>query len=173
MTQRIVKIGSPVLRQRTKTVPLSLLKKKSFQKFLGEMKVTMRREKGVGLAANQVGSPWRVLVMECKGNLRYPKAPSFPFQTFINIRVLRYSGKKRKDWEGCLSIPGYRGMVPRSPKVTFRALTPEGKSVTKTVKGFEARVIQHEVDHLDGFFYIDRMGRMDSFTHLDSFSRGD
>lgn len=132
---------------------------------------TMRLAQGVGLAANQVAVSCRAVVLECRANQRYPHAEDFPLQIFINPRILRYSKEKIFDWEGCLSIPGYRGLVPRSKKVTFEALSPEGKRVVQTVEGFHARVIQHEVDHISGKFYIDRMPDLMSWTHLEEWQR--
>ena len=131
----------------------------------------MHKAHGVGLAANQVGVNERVLVMECDSNKRYPKVDSVALQTYLNARIVKYSKKLEKGWEGCLSIPGYRGIVPRSKSVTFEAVTPDGKKIHKTIHGFEARIMQHEVDHLNGFFYVDRMPDLKSWTHLDEFNQ--
>src|SRR5665213_105110 len=170
-TFKIVSIGRPVLRKKTKNITPALRKSKSFQKFLKNMVKWMRQAHGVGLAANQVGVDHRALVMECEGNKRYPRVDSVPLQTYLNARIVRYSKNLQKGWEGCLSIPGFRGIVPRSQSVTFTALTPDGKKVLKAVHGFEARIIQHEVDHLNGFFYVDRMPNLKSWTHLDEFNK--
>ncbi|SRR5579871_1503826 len=167
----IVKIGNPVLRRKISNVPLGKLKGKEFTGFLRQMVLAMRKAQGVGLAANQVGQNRRVFVMECRGNKRYPKVASFPLQGYVNARIVAYSKSTVKGWEGCLSIPGFRGLVPRSRWVTFEALTPGGLKIRKTVRGFEARVVQHEMDHLNGFFYIDRMGDWKSWTHLEEFNR--
>jgi peptide deformylase len=171
MTQKLVKIGRLILRAKTKGISIQEAVSPRVKNFTARMVKTMRLAQGVGLAANQVGDPRRILVMECRGNSRYPNRPSFPLQTYFNARIVRKSKKKVLDWEGCLSIPGYRGRVPRAQSVTFEALTPEGKKVRRTVKGFEARVIQHEVDHLDGFFYIDRMNDFREYCHLDEFEK--
>ncbi len=131
----------------------------------------MHRMNGVGLAANQAGLNHRVVVLECRSNPRYPRANDFPLEVWINPKIVKYSKEKEAGWEGCLSIPGYRGLVPRAQWVTFEALTPKGEKVRRTVKGFHARVIQHEVDHVNGFFYIDRMKNLHSWLHLDEFNR--
>lgn len=131
----------------------------------------MRRAQGVGLAANQAGENLRLFVMECSGNKRYPRVNSFSLQTYLNPRIIRHSITKESGWEGCLSIPGFRGLVPRSKQVTFEAMTPDGKKVRKTVRGFEARVVQHEVDHLNGLFYIDRIKDWNSWMHLEEFNK--
>ena len=167
----IVKIGNPVLRRKISNVSLYQLKNKKFQAFLKQMALTMRKAQGVGLAANQIGQNRRVFVMECHGNKRYPKVASFPLQAYVNARIVKYSKSVVKGWEGCLSIPGFRGIVPRSRWVTFEATTPGGLRIRRTVRGFEARVVQHEVDHLNGFFYIDRMRDWKSWMHLEEFNR--
>jgi len=96
---------------------------------------------------------------------------NFPLEVFINPKIVKYSKEKENDWEGCLSIPGYRGLVPRSKEIMFEALTIEGKRVRETVSGFHARVLQHEVDHINGFFYLDRMKDLKNWLHLDEFNR--
>lgn len=166
----IVKIGNPVLRKRISNVPLGKLKGKKFTAFLREMTRIMRGARGVGLAANQIGQNRRIFVIECRGNKRYPKVASFPLQAYVNARIVKYSKSLEKGWEGCLSIPGFRGMVPRSRWVTFEATTPGGLRIRRTVRDFEARVVQHEVDHLNGFFYIDRMRDWKSWMHLEEFN---
>lgn len=171
MEYNIVKMGNSVLRKKTYSVTEKHLVSKKFQLFLKQMVPQMRKAGGVGLAANQLGFNINSFVMECRGNKRYPKVKSFPLQTYINARIIKYSRLKEKGWEGCLSIPGFRGMVPRSKWVTFEAQTPDGQKVRKTVHGFEARVIQHEVDHLNGFFYINRMKDLKTWIHLEEFNK--
>ena len=170
MKLKIVSIGHPLLRREIKDVKTAKRKTKSFKTFLKAMVVKMHQAHGVGLAANQVGVNERVLVMECDSNKRYPKVNSVALQTYLNARIIKYSKQLEKGWEGCLSIPGYRGIVPRSKSVTFEAMTPDGKKIRKTIHGFEARIMQHEVDHLNGFFYVDRMPDLKSWTHLDEFN---
>jgi peptide deformylase len=171
MKLNIVKIGNPVLRKKIRPLPQKRFREKSFRALLKNMVLTMRAAQGVGLAANQVGQKSRALVMECHGNRRYPRVTSFPLQTYLNARIIRYSKAAERGWEGCLSIPGYRGMVPRAKEVIFEAMTPGGQKVRRTVKGFEARVIQHEVDHLNGHFYIDRMKNNKTWIHLEEFNK--
>lgn len=171
MDQAIVMIGKRVLRAKSRDLTHREAVSPRVKHFSARMVKTMRLAQGVGLAANQVGDPRRILVMECRGNARYPNRPSFPLQTYFNARIVRSSKKKIQDWEGCLSIPGYRGRAPRAQSVTFEALTPEGKKVRRTVRGFEARVLQHEVDHLDGKFYVDRMKRSGDLYHLEEFEK--
>ena len=135
------------------------------------MAETMRATRGVGLSANQVGLNLRLLVMENQNNMRYPRRSSFPFQAYLNARIVRYSKQTEGGWEGCLSIPGYRGWVRRSKKVILEALDPNGKRIRRVFRSFEARVIQHEVDHLDGLFYTDRMDDLKKWMHLKEYNR--
>ena len=167
----IVKIGNPLLRRKGDTISASTFKEKAFKKLLKEMVSTMYQMDGVGLAANQVGLRIQLVVLECQANPRYPEANNFPLEIWMNPKIVKYSKQKEEGWEGCLSIPGYRGRVPRATTVTFEALDPEGKKIQKTVHGFHARVIQHEVDHINGFFYMDRMTDFKSWMHLDEFNR--
>jgi peptide deformylase len=167
----IVKIGNAVLKRKCQEISEQKLKDKSFREFLDNMVETMHHEQGVGLAANQVGQGIQAVVLECKANLRYPEAPNFPLEIFINPRIVDASNEMEEDWEGCLSIPGYRGVVPRAAEVTFEAWTRDGKKIKQTVSGFHARVIQHEVDHINGFFYMDRMPDLTTWMHLDEFNK--
>jgi len=132
---------------------------------------TMRRFRGIGLAANQMGARKRVFVMGCHENSRYPNQNGFQLQVYINPRIVKRSKKISSDWEGCLSIPGYRGKVSRAETVVLEAMDADGQRIIKPAKGFEARVIQHELDHLDGFLYLDRMMGLRSLTHVDEFNR--
>jgi peptide deformylase len=169
MKWNIVKIGNPLLRRKTRPVPRSRVP--ALRNFLGHMASLMRRASGVGLAANQAGRGLQAMVMECRGNKRYPRAGAFPLQAYLNPRILRYSKVKTADWEGCLSVPGFRGIVKRSNEVVLEAMTPEGRKIRRVFRGFEARVVQHEVDHLNGLFYLDRMEDLRSWTHIEEFNK--
>jgi peptide deformylase len=171
MKSKIVSIGHPLLRQKTKPLSSGELHKTSLKAFLWKMVRTMRRAHGVGLAANQIASAKRAFVMECRGNKRYPRVASVPLQAYLNARIVKYSKATEMGWEGCLSIPGFRGMVPRAKSVTFTAVTADGRKVRRTVKGFEARIVQHEVDHLNGFFYVDRMKDLKTWTSVEAFNK--
>jgi peptide deformylase len=166
----IVKIGTPLLRQKCGAVSPNRLRSPQLRKLLRNMEATMHDANGVGLAANQVNVNLNALVMESKNSRRYPKASAFAIQFYLNAKIVSASKKMEKGWEGCLSIPGYRGLVPRHHSLTFTALTPDGTRIRKTVRGFEARVIQHEIDHLNGFVYVDRMPDLREWFHLDSFN---
>lgn len=164
-------IGHLLLRQVLKQVSEKEIVSLKYRRLVKQMIATMRHENGVGLAANQVGFDRQVIVLECKENPRYPDQEEVPLQVYFNPKMIETSIKKESDWEGCLSIPGYRGMVPRAVEVTFEALDRQGKKIRKTFKDFAARIIQHEVDHIQGFFYIDRMLDMNSLCSVDEFNR--
>lgn len=169
MALEIVKIGHPILRHSADLLHPQKILHKDFQQFLDEMVATMHLAEGVGLAANQVGAPFSAFVMECQmESPRYPGRDDIPLAAYMNLMILEHSEEKVTDWEGCLSIPGYRGLVPRSQSVTFEALDRHGKKVQKTVEGFHARIIQHETDHLNGLFYMERMPDLKNWRHLES-----
>ncbi len=167
----IVRIGHPVLRKKAIEVSSSKFKRPVFRQFVQDMIEAMHEAQGVGLAANQVGRGIRAIVLECMENQRYPRAEGFPLEVWLNAKIIEHSKEREEDWEGCLSIPGYRGVVPRARSVAFEAVSLEGKKTTRTGTGFHARVIQHEIDHLDGFFYVDRMPDLKNWLHLEEFNR--
>lgn len=135
------------------------------------MITVMRRSQGVGLAANQVGLPWDIFVMENRSSQRYPGRPAFPLRVLINAVIVERSQRIVHDFEGCLSIPGYRGRVPRAQAVTLKAWNEQGQNIVHRFSGFEARVVQHECDHLQGFFYVDRMPDMKHWFAVSEFSK--
>lgn len=168
-TLSIVKIGNPVLREKARAVSFKEIRSARFRRFLKQMVAAMRAGKGVGLAANQVGAAFRVIVLESRKNPRYPDAPDFPLEILINPRIAKYSPVKETGWEGCLSVPGYRGLVTRSKAVVLEALSSSGVKLRKNAEGFYARVLQHEIDHLNGLLYVDRMKNLRNWHHLDEY----
>ena len=167
----IVKIGFPVLRRSCRPVDEKTWRHSEFSRFLKSMVETMHGAQGVGLAANQVGIDLRAIVLECRKNRRYPKSPAFPLQAYVNPTIVSASTRMVTDWEGCLSIPGYRGPVPRHEWIVIEATRPDGKKIRRRVRGFEARVFQHEIDHINGFVYVDRMPDLRSWMHEDEMLR--
>ena len=168
----ITKIGNPVLRQKAKLLSDDDLARPEIRRLIEDMIETMRKAEGVGLAANQVGEGLKLCVMECPvQNPRYPQAPAFPLEIWVNPEIVECSTETETGWEGCLSIPGYRGMVTRARWIIVQALTSEGKRVQQRFDGFHARVMQHEVDHLNGFFYVDRLKDLRQWTHLEEMQR--
>ncbi len=162
---KIAKLGNPVLRQVAKPVDLKELTKpgSELQGFINDMVETMHHEGGVGLAAPQVNHSIQIVVLEYAENERYPGEISIPLTVLVNPVLSNYSEETKDGWESCLSLVDFRGLVPRSTTVTLNAYDRQGDEIQKTVSGFEAVVLQHEIDHLKGFVFLDRMK---DFTQL-------
>lgn len=120
---------------------------------LSDMRDTMLAMDGVGLAAPQIGVNLRVVIFEVSSNPRYPDAETVPQTVLINPVLTPLSDVMEEGWEGCLSIPGMRGLVPRYTHLRYQGYDEYGAAIDRTVTGFHARVVQHECDHLDGFLY--------------------
>jgi peptide deformylase len=163
----IVKIGHGALRTRLPNLSKAWIKRPATKLLVKRMFREMRRSKGVGLAANQLGLPYRLFVMQCEDNPRYPGHEKVLPGVFFNPHIVLRSSKTVSDWEGCLSIPKYRGITPRSESVVLEAMLSDGKKIRVPFEGFAARIIQHETDHLDGLFYVDRMKDLGMWMHED------
>ena len=124
---------------------------------LADMRDTMAHENGAGLAAPQIGVGLRVVIFGVKANPRYPHAEEVPDTVLINPAIEPLGPEKEEDWEGCLSVPGMRGWVPRFSKIRYSGFDEKGQRFERTVQGFHARVVQHECDHLDGILYPRRI----------------
>jgi peptide deformylase len=151
----VLKMGHPLLRQVA--VPVQRFDTATLQELVADMNDTMRALNGAGLAAPQIGVSLRVVVFEVRSNPRYPDAEAVPYTVLVNPE-LEYLGDEMDDgWEGCLSVPGLRGLVPRHRRLRYRGFDAQGVPLDRTVEGFHARVVQHEVDHLDGILYPMRL----------------
>ncbi|MGH7875992.1 MAG: peptide deformylase [Candidatus Binatia bacterium] len=168
---KVARLGHPVLRQVTAPIPAEELESAGMQKFIDDMIETMKDYEGVGLAADQVFQSKQVAVLEVSENPRYPRKPTVPLTILVNPRVTALSEEVVDDWEGCLSIPDLRGRVPRYKSVRVQALDRDGNAVDFVAEDFHARVIQHEVDHLNGKVYLDRMRDFSTLTFLQEFAR--
>ncbi len=169
---KIARLGHPVIRRPAATVPAEELKSKAMQRLIDDMIDTMRDAEGVGIAAPQVHVSRRLIVIEVNGdNSRYPGQPEVPLTVIANPQIVEHAADTETGWEGCLSIPDLRGMVPRWTALKVTGLDRHGRPVTYEAKGFFARVVQHEVDHLDGHVYIDRVKNLNTLTHLQEFLR--
>jgi peptide deformylase len=169
---KISRMGHPVLRDVASPVAASEIQTKEFQQFIDDMVETMRESDGVGLAAPQVYAPRRVAIVEVKGpHPRYPNQPEVPLAVLVNPVVVSHSEELEEDWEGCLSIPDLRGRVPRWKSLQVRAMNRNGEPVEISASGFFARVIQHELDHLDGILFLERMSDLKTLTHLREFQK--
>lgn len=160
----VIKMGNPALRRMSRHVFLPELKKKKFQKLINNLIDTMHAENGAGIAAPQIAVRKRVFVMEMGDNPRYPTKESFPLLIAVNPEIEPVGKKKVKSWEGCLSIPGLRGRLKRYKRIRLKALDRHGNPYEKMLSGFAAVVAQHELDHLDGKLFIDRMKSMKRLT---------
>jgi peptide deformylase len=164
---KVARMGHPVLRERARPLSRSDLRNPLVQKLIDDMIDTMHEYHGVGLAAPQVHEGVRVFV----GLLDEEPGPETEPTALINPEIVPNGSAIEEGWEGCLSIPDIRGMVPRFTEVTVRALNRDGKDVELRLKDFAARIAQHETDHLDGVLFFDRMKSMQSLTYLEEFSR--
>ncbi|HEY7251805.1 MAG TPA: peptide deformylase [Methylomirabilota bacterium] len=163
---KVARLGHPVLRQRALPVPIDEIRAAETQRLIDDMVETMREYNGAGLAGNQVHVLKQICVIEVHGNPRYPDAPAIPLTVLINPVVTPLTEEKEDGWEGCLSVPDMRGVVPRFGSVRLEARDRDGGKIDVVAKEFFARVIQHETDHLDGIVYLDRMRDFTTLSHL-------
>lgn len=134
---------------------------------LQDMQDTMNALNGAGLAAPQIGVNLQVVIFGFEKNQRYPDADEVPFTILLNPELTAISDEQEEGWEGCLSVPGLRGMVPRYTQLRYQGVDQFGKSIDRTVSGFHARVVQHECDHLQGILYPMRIKDFSSFGFTD------
>jgi peptide deformylase len=147
----VLRMGHPILK--SVSAPVERFGTPELRELVRDMDDTMRALNGAGIAAPQIGVPLRVVIFEVTANPRYPQAEPVPYTVLVNP-VLEPLGEQREDgWEGCLSVPGLRGLVPRYAHLRYRGFDLEGRPIDRTVSGFHARVVQHETDHLDGILY--------------------
>ncbi len=164
------KFGDPILRKKVRKVSGALLKSPSFQRLIDLMFFTLR-DIGVGLAAPQVGKSLALAVVRIRKSKIRPRVHPFPPTAVINPRIVKASSKKVSDWEGCLSLPKVRGLVPRPVSLEVAFVDRSGQKRTKRLTGFQARVFQHEIDHLGGVLFVDRMVGMESLITEDEFKK--
>jgi peptide deformylase len=163
---KVARLGHPVLRQQAQPVPVDRLRSPEVQQLIDDMIETMREYDGAGLAANQVHTLKQIAVIEVQANPRYPQAAPIPLTVIVNPVVTLLTEERDEDWEGCLSVPDMRGMVPRYTAVRLECLDRSGQRVDIVAKDFFARVIQHETDHLNGIVYLDRMRDLATLSHI-------
>lgn len=166
MTARtVLRMGNPLLRQVA--TPVASFATPELQQLVEDMTDTMRACDGAGLAANQIGVLLRVVVFGVEHNPRYPDAEPVPFTVLVNPRITPLSYARDPGWEGCLSVPGMRGLVPRYSRIRYSGFDPSGASIDREAEGFHARVVQHECDHLDGILYPERIEDMRLFGFIE------
>ncbi len=147
----ILRMGHPVLREVA--APVARFGTSELRGLVRDMDDTMRALNGAGIAAPQIGVSQRVVIFEVQSNPRYPHAEPVPYTVLVNPELEPIGDAKEDGWEGCLSVPGLRGLVPRFQRLRYRGYDPDGRPIDRAVSGFHARVVQHEVDHLDGILY--------------------
>lgn len=151
----IAQLGAPVLRLTASTI--TDIHSAETHALIEAMQTTLAGTSGVGLAAPQIGVSKRLLIVASRPTARYPNAPLMPPTIMINPRYTALSLQQAKDWEGCLSIPGIRALVPRHTHIRIHYTNTDGDEVDTELHDFVARVFQHEFDHLDGKVYLDRV----------------
>jgi len=176
---KIVQAGEPVLRQRARALTPGEIKSEATQQLIASMRETMRKAPGVGLAAPQIGQPIQLAVIEDRSEYLKDLSPEtldergraiIPFHVIINPELKVVEAGPAYFFEGCLSLTGFTAIVPRALAVEVRCLNEHGEPVTIKARGWYARILQHEIDHLNGKVYIDRMESR-TFTTMDNFSK--
>ena len=154
----IAQIGHPILRNKTKDIPINEIKSENTQKIIEKMIKTMRKHNGAGLAANQIYEPIRICIIEVLDNPRYKHLNTIPLKVLINPKVIiKKDSATFNSYEGCLSVPNLRGKVKRYNTINVTYYTKDAKKITEDIKGLESIVYQHEIDHLDGYLFTDKV----------------
>lgn len=165
MIREVLKMGDPRLWRVSG--PVERFSTRELDELLRDMRDTMAAQNGAGLAAPQIGVPLRVVIFGVEANPRYPDAEAVPYTELVNPVLTPLSDIMEDGWEGCLSVPGLRGVVPRYTALRYTGFDPSGKPIAREVEGFHARVVQHECDHLDGILYPMRMPDMRRFGYTE------
>ncbi len=153
--REIVHIGHPVLRK--KALPVESVESPEIQRLIEDLNATLAEAEGVGIAAPQTGVSLRLFIITSRPDPEGPDMPEMESTAIINPRIITHSSVIVKDWEGCLSVPGIRGLVPRFESITVEYQLRDGRTEEREFTGFVARVFQHEYDHLEGLVYLDRL----------------
>jgi peptide deformylase len=157
----VLKMGDPTLLKVAE--PIADFDTQELRDLLADMHDTMESLNGAGLAAPQIGVSQQVVIFGVGKNPRYPQAEEVPYTVLINPVLEPVSAEMEEGWEGCLSVPGMRGLVPRYSQLRYRGFDQAGTAIDRTVSGFHARVVQHEVDHLLGILYPMRIRDLRNF----------
>ena len=166
----VLRMGHPLLREVA--APVARFGTSELRELVRDMDDTMRALNGAGIAAPQIGVSQRVVIFEVQSNPRYPRAENVPYTVLVNPELEPIGDAREDGWEGCLSVPGLRGLVPRFQRVRYRGYDPDGRPIDRAVSGFHARVVQHEVDHLDGLLYPMRIKDFTRFGFNDALFPG-
>lgn len=169
--REILQIGDPALRVPAREVTREELASAEVQGLIDDLVATMRAANGAGLAATQIGVPLSVCVIEVGDNPRYPYKPRIPLTILVNPRLEPLTEERFDNYEGCLSVPDLRGIVPRYTRLRVRAWDREGRAHDTVVEGLSAGTFQHECDHLEGLLFVDRVEDPRTLTSWASFDR--
>jgi peptide deformylase len=169
--REVLKMGDP--RLLAVAQPVAEFGTPGLENLLTDMRETMRNLNGAGLAAPQIGVGLRVVIFGFEENPRYPDADPVPYTVLINPELTPIGESLDEDWEGCLSVPGMRGLVPRYRELRYTGFDAAGTAINRTVTDFHARVVQHEVDHLDGILYPRRIRDLRQFGFNDALFPGE
>ncbi len=165
MIREVLKMGD--LRLLEKSQPVEAFGTPQLRELIADMRDTMAHLNGAGLAAPQIGVPLQVVIFGVTRNPRYPDAEEVPDTVLVNPVITPIGAEMEEDWEGCLSVPGMRGVVPRFKTLRYQGFDESGNPIDRSVAGFHARVVQHECDHLDGILYPMRMRDMSQFGFVE------
>lgn len=164
----IVRLGHPALRTPARPVEPGRIREPEIQQLIDDMVDTMRDARGVGLAAPQIGVGFQVFVYASEGHPE--RHPDIPLRVVINPMITPHARELVYDWEGCLSIPDLRGMVPRHLAVRIQGMDRDGRPLDYVANDFEARIVQHEYDHLNGIIFLDRMRDLRTLGYLEEWN---
>jgi len=171
MIRQVLRMGDPRLLEKAQ--PVEAFDTTELHALLADMRDTMAHLDGAGLAAPQIGVPLRVVIFGVHRNPRYPDAEEVPDTVLINPVLEPLGDELEEGWEGCLSVPGMRGIVPRYKRLRYRGFDDRGAPIERSVEGFHARVVQHEVDHLNGILYPMRIRDFTRFGFIEALFPGD
>jgi len=165
MIRDVLRMGDPRLLQHS--APVAAFDTPELHALLADLRDTMAAQNGAGLAAPQIGVPLQVVIFGVERNPRYPDAEPVPYTELVNPVLTALSPEMEEEWEGCLSVPGLRGKVPRYTSLRYEGFDPAGRPIAREVSGFHARVVQHETDHLFGILYPMRIRDFRQFGYTD------
>jgi peptide deformylase len=168
--REVLRMGDPRLLEIAK--PVAEFGTPELESLLRDMRDTMQDLNGAGLAAPQIGVGLRVVIFGIEANPRYPEAELVPFTVLINPELTPLGEEMEDGWEGCLSVPGMRGLVPRYRQLRYTGVDEAGRPIDRSVGDFHARVVQHEVDHLDGILYPRRIRDLTQFGFTEALFPG-
>src|SRR5215510_13743196 len=171
MIRDVLRMGDPRLWE--KSLPVEEFGTPALAELLQDMRDTMAHLNGAGLAAPQIGVLLRVVIFGVHSNPRYPDVEEVPDTVLINPVLEPLSDEMEEGWEGCLSVPGMRGLVPRYTRLRYRGFDERGRPIDRAVAGFHAVVVQHEVDHLDGILYPMRIRDLSKFGFVEALFPGE